>query len=105
MLEVGEIKHAVFDSENKNKPTSWYKKLFKSQRSSERRNTGIQEKPQVSDNMEIVISEDGLEMLQEKKVVKEFKQAGTNILEEYVKVYYDVVPEDLCDAIIKEYSN
>ena len=55
--------------------------------------------------MEIVISEDGLEMLQEKKVIKEFKQRGTNTLEDYVKVYYDVVPEDLCDAIIKEYSN
>ena len=51
------------------------------------------------------MSEDGLEMLQEKKVVKEFKEAGTNTLEDYVKVYYDVVPEDLCDAIIKEYSN
>ena len=55
--------------------------------------------------MEIVISEDGLEMLQEKKVVEEFKEAGTNTLEQYVKVFYDVVPEDLCDAIIEEYSN
>ena len=100
----GDKVHAVFDSENKQKPTTGItnylnlKEVQKEERLEE-------EKPQVSDNMEIVISEDGLEMLQEKKVVKEFKEAGTNILEDYVKVYYDVVPEDLCDAIIKEYSN
>lgn len=95
---------SVFDSQNKTRPTRGIKdylnlkKVLKEERMEE-------EKPQVSDNMEIVISEDGLEMLQEKKVVEEFKQRGTNILEDYVKVYYDVVPEDLCDAIAKEYSN
>ena len=95
---------SVFDSGNNKKPTTGitnYLNLKEVQREERLE----EEKPQISDNMEIVISEDGLEMLQEKKVVEEFKQRGTNTLEDYVKVFYDVVPEDLCDAIIKEYSN
>ena len=100
----GDKVHAVFDSDNPTKPVFGvdnylnHKEVIKKE-------IQIQENPPIPDNMEIVMSEDGLEMLQEKKVVKEFKEAGTNILEDYVKVYYDVVPEDLCDAIIKEYSN
>ena len=95
---------SVFDSGNDKKPTTGIKNYLnlKEVQKEERLE---EEKLQVSDNMEIVISEDGLEMLQEKKVVEEFKQRGTNTLEQYVKVFYDVVPEDLCDAIIKEYSN
>lgn len=95
---------SVFDSKNKqphqNGITNYLN--LKEVQKEERK---IEETPKVSDNMEIVLSEDGLEMLQEKKVVEEFKETGTNTLEQYVKVFYDVVPEDLCDAIIKEYSN
>ena len=32
-------------------------------------------------------------------------QRGTDILENYVKEFRNIVPEDLCDAIIDEYSN
>jgi len=101
----GDKVNAVFDSNNPRKPPTTgidnylnHKEVLKEERIEE-------EIPKIADNMEIVISEDGLEMLQEKKVVEEFKQRGTNTLEDYVKVFYDVVPEDLCDAIIKEYSN
>lgn len=95
---------SVFDSENKNKPTTGITNYLNLKEVQEEERIE-KEKPQVSDNMEIVMSDDGLEMLQEKKVVKEFEEAGTNTLEDYVKVYYDVVPEDLCDAIINEFSN
>ena len=100
----GDKVHAVFDSETKNKPDVGVKNYLTHKKVKEEERV-IEETPKVSDNMEIVISEDGLEMLQEKKVVEVFKEAGTNTLEQYVKVFYDVVPEDLCDAIIKEYSN
>lgn len=100
----GDKVHAVFDSNQTERPKVGikqylnHKEVIKEERIEE-------ERPKVSEERELVISEDGLEMLQEKKVVEEFKQRGTNTLEDYVKVYYDVVPEDLCDAIIKEYSN
>jgi predicted 2-oxoglutarate/Fe(II)-dependent dioxygenase YbiX len=100
----GDKAHAVFDSQNKNTPNIGVKNYLNHKEVLEEERI-IEETPKVSDNMEIVISEDGLEMLQEKKVVEVFKEAGTNTLEQYVKVFYDVVPEDLCDAIIKEYSN
>ena len=100
----GDKVHAVFDSETKNKPNVGVKNYLTHKKVKEEERV-IEETPKVSDNMEIVISEDGLEMLQEKKVVEVFKEAGTNTLEQYVKVFYDVVPEDLCDAIIEEYSN
>ena len=100
----GDKVHAVFDSETKNKPDVGVKNYLTHKKVKEEERV-IEETPKVSDNMEIVISEDGLEMLQEKKVVEVFKEAGTNTLEQYVKVFYDVVPEDLCDAIIEEYSN
>ena len=100
----GDKTHAVFDSQNKNTPNIGVKNYLNHKEVLEEERI-IEETPKVSDNMEIVISEDGLEMLQEKKVVEVFKEAGTNTLEQYVKVFYDVVPEDLCDAIIKEYSN
>ena len=95
---------SVFDSGTKDKPTigiTNYLNLKEVQKEERL----LEETPQVPDNMELVMSDDGLEMLQEKKVVEEFKPRGTNILEDYVKVFYDVVPEDLCDAIIREYSN
>ena len=100
----GDKVHAVFDSQNKDIPTAGVKNYLTHKKVIEEERI-IEETPKVSDNMEIVISEDGLEMLQEKKVVEVFKEAGTNTLEQYVKVFYDVVPEDLCDAIIEEYSN
>ena len=100
----GDKTHAVFDSQNKNTPNIGVKNYLNHKEVLEEERI-IEETPKVSDNMEIVISEDGLEMLQEKKVVEVFKEAGTNTLEQYVKVFYDVVPEDLCDAIIEEYSN
>ena len=101
----GDKVNAVFDSNNPRKPATTgidnylnHKEVLKEERVEE-------ERPKVSVDRELVISEDGLEMLQEKKVVEVFKEAGTNTLEQYVKVFYDVVPEDLCDAIIEEYSN
>ena len=100
----GDKVHSVFDSQNKDIPTAGVKNYLTHKKVKEEERV-IEETPKVSDNMEIVISEDGLEMLQEKKVVEVFKEAGTNTLEQYVKVFYDVVPEDLCDAIIEEYSN
>ena len=94
----------VFDSNNPGKATNGITNYLTHKKVKEEERV-IEETPKVSDNMEIVISDDGLEMLQEKKVVEQFKEAGTNTLEQYVKVFYDVVPEDLCDAIIEEYSN
>jgi len=103
----GDKAHAVFDTRGENTNLKQRKGVEKYLEYKEvvQKEVEIRENPPIPDNMEIVMSEDGLEMLQEKKVVKEFKEGGTNILEDYVKVYYDVVPEDLCDAIIKEYSN
>ena len=101
----GDKAHAVFDSQRKVNEASVGIKNYLNHKEVLEEERIIEETPKVSDNMEIVLSEDGLEMLQEKKVVEKFKEAGTNTLEQYVKVFYDVVPEDLCDAIIKEYSN
>ena len=100
----GDKATSVFDGANKTKTTIGITNYL-NLKEVQKEERIIEETPKVSDNMEIVISEDGLEMLQEKKVVEEFKQRGTNTLEDYVKVFYDVVPEDLCDAIIEEYSN
>ena len=95
---------SVFDSTNKKKPTIGISNYLNLKETLEEERIA-EEKPEIPDNMELVMTDDGLEMLQEKKVVKEFKPSGTNTLEQYVRVIYDAVPEDLCDAIIEEYSN
>ena len=100
----GDKVHAVFDSQNKSGSTVGVKNYI-SHKEKENNEEVREENASIPDNMEIVKSEDGHTLLQEKKVVEEFKEAGTNTLEDYVKVYHNVVPEDLCDAIIKEYSN
>ena len=63
----GDKVHAVFDSNKpKIKPNVGVKNYL-THKKVKKEERIIEETPKVSDNMEIVISEDGLEMLQEKK--------------------------------------
>lgn len=100
----GDKVHAAFDKDNSNKPITGVENYlsYKEEKEIEKLK---KENLEIPKNMEIVISEDGHEMIKERKIVEEFKERGTNTLEQYVKVYHDVIPEDLCDAIIAEYSN